>query len=73
MDWMISRAGELRVMRFVFHVVRLVALENEASGSLHEDGGDFSMPAQWRIAQVAQDMPETDESPPTSCWAATRA
>jgi ATP-binding cassette, subfamily F, member 3 len=32
------------------------------NGSLHEDGGDFSMPAQWRLAQVAQDMPDTDES-----------
>jgi ATP-binding cassette, subfamily F, member 3 len=31
------------------------------NGSLHEDGGDFSMPAQWRLAQVAQEMPETDE------------
>src|SRR3954470_22196850 len=32
------------------------------NGTLHEDGGDFSMPAQWRLAQVAQDMPDTDES-----------
>jgi ATP-binding cassette, subfamily F, member 3 len=32
------------------------------NGALHEDGGDFSMPAQWRLAQVAQDMPDTDES-----------
>jgi ATP-binding cassette subfamily F protein 3 len=31
------------------------------NGSLHEDSGDFSMPAQWRLAQVAQDMPETEE------------
>ncbi|TXI33314.1 MAG: ATP-binding cassette domain-containing protein, partial [Ottowia sp.] len=31
------------------------------NGSLHEDGGDFSMPATWRMAQVAQDMPETDQ------------
>ena len=30
-------------------------------GSLHEDAGDFSMPPQWRIAQVEQNMPETDE------------
>ena len=30
-------------------------------GQLHEDGGDFTMPAQWRLSQVAQDMPETDE------------
>jgi ATP-binding cassette subfamily F protein 3 len=28
--------------------------------SLHEDGGDFYVPPQWRMAQVAQDMPETD-------------
>jgi ATP-binding cassette subfamily F protein 3 len=32
------------------------------NGSLHEDGGDFSRPAQWRMAQVAQDMPETEQS-----------
>jgi len=32
------------------------------NGSLHEDGGDFSIPAQWSMAQVAQDMPETDQS-----------
>ena len=32
------------------------------NGSLHEDAGDFSIPAQWRMAQVAQDMPETDQS-----------
>ncbi|MEO8855615.1 MAG: ATP-binding cassette domain-containing protein, partial [Burkholderiaceae bacterium] len=30
-------------------------------GSLHEDAGDFSVPAQWRMGQVAQDMPETDQ------------
>jgi ATP-binding cassette, subfamily F, member 3 len=29
-------------------------------GTLHEDKGDFNVPAQWRVAQVAQDMPETD-------------
>jgi ATP-binding cassette subfamily F protein 3 len=28
--------------------------------SLHEDKGDFHVPPQWRMAQVAQDMPETD-------------
>ena len=28
--------------------------------SLHEDKGDFYVPPQWRMAQVAQDMPETD-------------
>ena len=32
------------------------------NGSLHEDGGDFNIPAQWRMAQVAQNMPETDDS-----------
>ena len=32
------------------------------NGSLHEDSGDCSIPAQWRMAQVAQDMPETEES-----------
>ncbi len=32
------------------------------NGSLHEDGGDFAMPPQWQLAQVAQDMPETAES-----------
>jgi len=32
------------------------------NGTLHEDKGDFSIPAQWRMAQVAQDMPETSES-----------
>ena len=32
------------------------------NGTLHEDGGDFSMPSQWRMGQVAQDMPETEQS-----------
>jgi ATP-binding cassette subfamily F protein 3 len=32
------------------------------NGSLHEDGGDYSIPTQWRMGQVAQDMPETDQS-----------
>jgi ATP-binding cassette subfamily F protein 3 len=32
------------------------------NGSLHEDAGEFSVPAQWRLSQVAQHMPETDES-----------
>jgi ATP-binding cassette subfamily F protein 3 len=32
------------------------------NGTLHEDGGDFLHAAQWRMAQVAQDMPETDQS-----------
>jgi ATP-binding cassette subfamily F protein 3 len=31
------------------------------NGTLHEDGGDFSLPKQWRMAQVAQNMPETEE------------
>ena len=31
------------------------------NGSLHEDSGEFSRPAQWQLAQVAQHMPETDE------------
>jgi ATP-binding cassette subfamily F protein 3 len=37
-----------------------------SNGSLHEDAGEFNMPAQWRMGQVAQDMPETEpEAPPT--------
>ncbi|KAA0892711.1 ABC-F family ATP-binding cassette domain-containing protein [Pusillimonas sp. ANT_WB101] len=32
------------------------------NGTLHEDGGEFSIPAQWRMSQVAQDMPETEQS-----------
>jgi ATP-binding cassette subfamily F protein 3 len=32
------------------------------NGSIHEDGGEFYIPTQWRMAQVAQDMPETDQS-----------
>ncbi len=32
------------------------------NGTLHEDGGDFYVPTQWRLAQVAQDMPETEQS-----------
>jgi len=31
------------------------------NGSLHEDSGECAFPRQWRLAQVAQDMPETDE------------
>ena len=34
-------------------------------GTLHEDGGALLMPVGWRIAQVAQHMPETAE-PATS-------
>src|SRR3546814_12363884 len=30
--------------------------------TLSEDSGEFSIPAQWRMSQVAQDMPETDQS-----------
>ncbi|MBI3531040.1 MAG: ATP-binding cassette domain-containing protein [Burkholderiales bacterium] len=32
------------------------------NGTLHEDSGDYYIPAQWRLAQVAQDMPETADS-----------
>ncbi|MDB5963530.1 MAG: ATP-binding cassette protein [Polaromonas sp.] len=32
------------------------------NGTLHEDGGEFYIPTQWRMAQVAQDMPETEQS-----------
>src|SRR5690606_29148155 len=32
------------------------------NGTLHDDGGEFSIPAQWRMSQVAQDMPETEQS-----------
>ena len=32
------------------------------AGSLHEDSGDFFMPPAWRLAQVAQEMPETEMS-----------
>jgi len=32
------------------------------NGTLHEDGGECSIPKQWRMAQVAQDMPETSQS-----------
>ena len=28
---------------------------------LQADGGDLSIPARWRMAEVAQDMPETDD------------
>ena len=31
------------------------------TGKLHEDSGEYSIPAQWRMGQVAQDMPETDQ------------
>jgi ATP-binding cassette subfamily F protein 3 len=32
------------------------------NGTLHEDAGDFFLPSQWRMAQVAQEMPETGQS-----------
>ncbi|MDE2259327.1 MAG: ATP-binding cassette domain-containing protein [Betaproteobacteria bacterium] len=32
------------------------------NGTLHEDGGDCSIPAQWHMAQVVQEMPETGQS-----------
>lgn len=32
------------------------------NGSLHEDAGNFTLPAQWAMGQVAQDMPETEQS-----------
>ena len=32
------------------------------SGVLHEDAGEFQIPPTWRMAQVAQEMPETGES-----------
>ena len=32
------------------------------NGTLHEDGGDYTIPKQWRMGQVAQDMPETEQS-----------
>ena len=31
------------------------------TGRLHADAGDFSMPPRWRLAEVAQHMPETDQ------------
>ncbi|MEC5388310.1 ATP-binding cassette domain-containing protein [Uliginosibacterium sp. H3] len=32
------------------------------NGTLHEDSGEFYIPPQWQMAQVAQDMPETEQS-----------
>jgi ATP-binding cassette, subfamily F, member 3 len=32
------------------------------NGGLHEDSGEYSIPTQWKMAQVAQDMPETEQS-----------
>ena len=31
------------------------------AGRLQADAGDFDMPSRWRIGQVAQEMPETDQ------------
>jgi ATP-binding cassette subfamily F protein 3 len=31
------------------------------NGGLHEDAGEFSIPPQWQLSQVAQHMPETGE------------
>ncbi len=32
------------------------------TGQLHEDKGEFFIPSSWRMGQVAQSMPETDDS-----------
>ena len=32
------------------------------NGNLHEDAGEYFIPPQWRMGQVAQDMPETTQS-----------
>ncbi|NIE64176.1 ATP-binding cassette domain-containing protein [Burkholderia sp. Ax-1719] len=32
------------------------------NGTLHEDSGEFSIPDAWKMGQVAQDMPETEQS-----------
>ena len=32
------------------------------AGRLHEERGEFSLPAHWRQAEVEQHMPETDQS-----------
>ncbi|CAG2158269.1 putative ABC transporter ATP-binding protein YheS [Cupriavidus yeoncheonensis] len=32
------------------------------NGTLHEDSGEFSIPAAWKMGQVAQEMPETGQS-----------
>lgn len=31
------------------------------NGTLHEDSGEYYIPTQWRMGQVSQDMPETDQ------------
>jgi ATP-binding cassette, subfamily F, member 3 len=32
------------------------------NGTLHEDSGQYAIPTQWRMAQVAQEMPEVEQS-----------
>ncbi|MGA7817639.1 ABC-F family ATP-binding cassette domain-containing protein [Caballeronia sp.] len=32
------------------------------NGTLHEDSGEFSIPTAWKMGQVAQEMPETEQS-----------
>jgi ATP-binding cassette subfamily F protein 3 len=32
------------------------------NGGLHEDAGEYYIPTQWRMGQVAQDMPETEQN-----------
>ncbi|MBN3763698.1 ATP-binding cassette domain-containing protein [Burkholderia sp. Ac-20365] len=32
------------------------------NGTLHEDSGEFSIPAAWKMGQVAQEMPETEQN-----------
>ena len=32
------------------------------NGGLHEDAGEYYIPPQWRMGQVAQDMPETSQN-----------
>ena len=31
------------------------------NGALHEDAGEYYIPTQWRMGQVSQDMPETEQ------------
>ena len=37
------------------------SLFSRLTNRLQSDAGDFSMPPRWRIGEVAQDMPETEE------------
>ena len=32
------------------------------NGGLHEDAGEYYIPSQWRMGQVSQEMPETEQS-----------